>query len=73
MKRKMILTSCVCMSVLLSGCGSNTGSQQVSQTPSVNDVLEAGMQAHVAKPVDIVLLKKTLASVLAAPDEGKSR
>lgn len=35
--------------------------------------LEAGMQAHVAKPVDIVLLKKTLVSVLAAPDEGKSR
>lgn len=46
MKRKMILTSCICVSVLLSGCGSNAGSQQASQTPSVNDVLEAGMQAY---------------------------
>lgn len=46
MKGKMILTSCICVSVLLSGCGSNAGSQQVSQTPSVNDVLEAGMQAY---------------------------
>ena len=34
--------------------------------------LEAGMQAHVAKPVDIKLLKKTLASVLLPPDEGKN-
>ena len=35
--------------------------------------LEAGMQAHIAKPVDIKLLMKTLASVLmtAEKQEGK--
>ena len=30
--------------------------------------LEAGMQAHIAKPVDVGLLMKTLASVLQAED-----
>ena len=30
--------------------------------------MEAGMQAHIAKPVDVELLKKTLASVLLAAD-----
>ena len=37
--------------------------------------LEAGMQAHIAKPVDIKLLMKTLASVLmtAEDQEGKQK
>ena len=30
--------------------------------------MEAGMQAHIAKPVDVGLLMKTLASVLQAED-----
>ena len=33
-------------------------------------VLEAGMQAHIAKPVDVKLLEKTLASVLLTPDDN---
>ena len=36
-------------------------------------VLEAGMQAHIAKPVDVELLKKTLASVLLKEDDEKSK
>ncbi len=32
---------------------------------------QAGMQAHIAKPVNVELLKKTLASVLQAADEKK--
>ena len=31
--------------------------------------LEAGMQAHIAKPVDVKLLMKTLASVLLVADD----
>ena len=34
-------------------------------------VLKAGMQAHIAKPVDIDLLMKTLASVLLTADDKK--
>ena len=34
--------------------------------------LEAGMQAHIAKPVDVELLKKTLASVLLASSDQNS-
>ena len=33
--------------------------------------MEAGMQAHIAKPVDVELLKKTLASVLGTADSRK--
>ena len=33
--------------------------------------LEAGMQAHIAKPVDIKLLMKTLTSVLLKADDQK--
>ena len=35
--------------------------------------LEAGMQAHIAKPVDVDQLMKTLASVLLAADEKDSK
>ena len=35
--------------------------------------LEAGMQAHIAKPVDVEQLMKTLASVLLAADEKDSK
>ena len=35
--------------------------------------LEAGMQAHIAKPVDIGILMKTLASVLQKADDQKKQ
>ena len=36
-------------------------------------VLEAGMQAHIAKPVDVKLLEKTLASVLLTADDKNGK
>ena len=35
--------------------------------------LEAGMQAHIAKPVDVDQLMKTLASVLQMPADKNSK
>lgn len=36
----------------------------------IREALEAGMNAHVAKPVDMTVLEQTVKAVLAAKEEG---
>ncbi len=39
-------------------------------TEDVKDALDAGMNAHVAKPIDLELLKKTVSQRIARKDQS---